>query len=242
MATVTLPKEWALHMTHMASEFVHAQFKNFLAGGPLLKPPQNFQAEISLACIELARALSDAHSNPIKLEVDIIRYNEALRRNELGTNPGCINISPCWFQQGREVIGDPRVQTFMPELSANLKGDHRREIMVSTQRLGLLASAALRVMHPELYFAGLHMILRLGEWAEKQGNVELLDCLKNWASVFNVATVMCNRLTPPHRDPKCPPEDLDIMMSVSEYTPVVMDLMNLGITSLGQWWRHAARL
>ncbi|OJA08836.1 hypothetical protein AZE42_12272 [Rhizopogon vesiculosus] len=80
--------------------------------------------------------------------------------------------------------------------------------------LGLLVLAALRVMHPELYFAGLHMILRLGEWAEKQGNVELLDCLKNWASVFNVATVMCNRLTPPHRDPKCPPEDLDIMMSV----------------------------
>jgi hypothetical protein len=66
MATVTLPKEWALHTTHMASEFVHAQFENFLSGSPLLEPPKHFQAEISLACIELARALSDAHSNPSK--------------------------------------------------------------------------------------------------------------------------------------------------------------------------------
>ncbi|OJA07793.1 hypothetical protein AZE42_12694 [Rhizopogon vesiculosus] len=144
--------------------------------------------------------------------------------------PGCINISPCWFQQGREVIGDPWAQKFAPELSANLKGDHRREITVSTQRLGLLALAALRVMHPELYFAGLHMMLRLGEWAEKEGDEELLDCLKNWASVFNMVTVMCNRSTPPHRDPKCPPEALDIMMSVGEYEPAVMDLKNLGIT------------
>jgi len=129
-----------------------------------------------------------------------------------------------------QVIGDPQVQKFTPELSANLKGDRGREITVSTQRLGLLASAALRVMHPELYFAGLHTMLRLGEWAEKQGDVELLDCLKTWASVFNVATVMCNRSTPPHRDPKCPPEALDIMMSVGEYGPAVMDLTNLGIT------------
>ncbi|OJA13660.1 hypothetical protein AZE42_13725 [Rhizopogon vesiculosus] len=110
--------------------------------------------------------------------------------------------------------GDLQVQKFAPELLANLKGDCGREITVSTQRLGLLASAALWVMHPELYVAGLHMMLRLGEWAEKEGDEELLDCLKNWASVFNVVTVMCNRSTPPHRDPKCPPEALDIMMSV----------------------------
>ncbi|OJA10193.1 hypothetical protein AZE42_12476 [Rhizopogon vesiculosus] len=46
--------------------------------------------------------------------------------------------------------GDLRAQKFAPELSAHLKGDRGQEIMVSTQRLGLLASAALRVMHPEL--------------------------------------------------------------------------------------------
>ncbi|OAX31393.1 hypothetical protein K503DRAFT_657402, partial [Rhizopogon vinicolor AM-OR11-026] len=120
--------------------------------------------------------------------------------------------------------------TFTPEVSANLKGNHGLEITMSTQWLGLLASATLRVMHPELYFAGLHTILRLGEWVEKQGDVELLDCLKNWASVFNVVMVMCNRSTPPHRDPKCLPEALDVMMSVSEYAPAVMDLTNLGIT------------
>jgi hypothetical protein len=127
------------------------------------------------------------------------------------------------------VIGDPQVNDFAPELSANLKGARGREITISTQRLGLLASAALRVMHPELYFAGLHTMLRIGEWAAAQRDKELSDCLQNWASVFNVATVMCNRSTPPHRDPKCPPEDLDIMTSVGWYGPTTMELTNLGV-------------
>jgi hypothetical protein len=128
-----------------------------------------------------------------------------------------------------QVIGDPQVQAFAPELSATLKGDRGREITVSTQRSGLLASAALRVMHPESYFAGLHTMIRLGEWAEKGEDKELLDRIMNWASVFNVATIICNRSTPPHRDPKCPPEALDVMMTVGNYGPAVMDLPNLGI-------------
>lgn len=127
------------------------------------------------------------------------------------------------------MIGDPRIKGFAPEVSASLKGDRGHEITVSTQRLGLLASAALRVMHPELYFAGLHTMLRLGEWAEKAGEKELLDRIMNWASVFNVATIICNRATPPHRDPKCPPQDLDLMMSVGDYGPALMDLPTLGI-------------
>jgi hypothetical protein len=84
-------------------------------------------------------------------------------------------------------------------------------------------------MHPELYFAGLETMVRLGEWAEKGGDKELLDRIMNWASVFNVATIICNRSTPPHKDPKCQPEALGVMMSVGEYGEVVMVFPNLGI-------------
>jgi hypothetical protein len=72
-------------------------------------------------------------------------------------------------------------------------------------------------MHLELYFTGLETMVRLGEWAKKGSDKELLD------------QILSNQSTPPHRDPKCPPEALDVMMSVSEYGPVVMDLPNLGI-------------
>lgn len=66
MATITLPNEWALHTTHLASEFVYAQFISFKSGGPLLATLGHFEAEISLACIGLARTLADAYSNPSK--------------------------------------------------------------------------------------------------------------------------------------------------------------------------------
>jgi len=97
------------------------------------------------------------------------------------------------------------------------------------QRSGLLASAALRVMHPELYWAGLKTLLKLGNWAEEQNDEELLSRLRHWASVFNVATVMCNRITQPHRDPRCPPEAFDIMTSIGPYGPAWMDISNFGI-------------
>ncbi|KAG1726918.1 hypothetical protein EDB19DRAFT_1914415 [Suillus lakei] len=60
--------------------------------------------------------------------------------------PGCINISPAWFQQGREKHGflnlDPE-DGFSPEVSVALKGDAGHQITASLQRSGLIVSAAL---------------------------------------------------------------------------------------------------
>ena len=93
----------------------------------------------------------------------------------------------------------------------------------------ILVSAALRVMHPDLYFAGVDTLLKLGKWAGDEGLTDMYDRIANWGSVFNVAAIMCNRRSPPHRDPKCRPEAFDIMTSIGVYTPATMDLKNLGI-------------
>ncbi|KAG2105029.1 uncharacterized protein F5147DRAFT_579529 [Suillus discolor] len=140
--------------------------------------------------------------------------------------PGCINISPAWFQQGREVYG------FSPEVSASLKGDVGSKITTSLQRSGILVSAALQVMHPDLYQAGIKTQVRLGEWAIRYQLHDMCHHLKRWTSVFNVVSVICNRRSPPHRDPKCQPEAFDIMTTAGIYHPVMMDFMNLGIKFL----------
>ncbi|KAG2030893.1 hypothetical protein BDR03DRAFT_1016677 [Suillus americanus] len=52
--------------------------------------------------------------------------------------PGCINILPAWFQQGREKYGFPNLDLedgFLPEVSAILKGDASRGITTSLQRV-----------------------------------------------------------------------------------------------------------
>ncbi|KAG1743977.1 uncharacterized protein EDB91DRAFT_1246861 [Suillus paluster] len=122
--------------------------------------------------------------------------------------PGCINITPCWFQQGYECYGPPPNDPddgFKPEVSASLKGDRRLSMIMDMQRPALLASATLRVMHPKLYWAS------------------------HWASVYTSATVMCNRQSPDHRDPKCPPEAFNILICIGSYPHAIMQLTNLGI-------------
>ncbi|KAG2030970.1 hypothetical protein BDR03DRAFT_877154 [Suillus americanus] len=140
--------------------------------------------------------------------------------------PGCINISPAWFQQGREVHG------FSPEVSAALKGDSGHNITMSLQRSGIIVSAALQVMHPDLYWAGMETQVRLGKWASRYELDEMHYHLQRWTSVFNVVSIICNRRSPPHRDPKCRPAAFDIMTTAGRYHPVVMDFMNLGIKFL----------
>ncbi|KAG1830856.1 hypothetical protein EV424DRAFT_1314940 [Suillus variegatus] len=140
--------------------------------------------------------------------------------------PGCINISPAWFQQGREVHG------FSPEVSAALKGAAGHNITASLQRSGIVVSAALRVMHPDLYWAGMETQVRLGKWAARYELNEMHHHLQRWTSVFNVVSIICNRRTPPHRDPKCRPAAFDIMTTAGVYCPVIMDFMNLGIKFL----------
>lgn len=116
---------------------------------------------------------------------------------------------------------------FSPEVSAALKGDTGPMIIKSLQRSGVLVSAALRMMHPQLYLACMKTQVRLGEWAAKYGLDEMYHHLKHWTSVFNVTSMICNRRTPPHRDPKCPPEAYDIMTTAGEYKPAVMEFTNI---------------
>ncbi|KAG1870278.1 hypothetical protein DFJ58DRAFT_723175 [Suillus subalutaceus] len=114
--------------------------------------------------------------------------------------PGCINISPAWFQQGREKHGFPNLDPedgFSPEVSAALKGDAGRNITISLQRSGIIISAALQVMHPDLYWAGMETQVRLGVWAARYELDEMHYHLQHWTSVFNVVSIICNRQSPP---------------------------------------------
>jgi len=105
MDSLTLPADWALYVTHIASEFVHSQFLHFIKGTPPPRPPPTLHIQIVDSCIHLAAVLAKAHNNPsktfslqnvpeitaanitaVKLDIDIVRYNEALNKEEKGTN------------------------------------------------------------------------------------------------------------------------------------------------------------
>ncbi|KAG1891918.1 uncharacterized protein F5891DRAFT_963893, partial [Suillus fuscotomentosus] len=106
---------------------------------------------------------------------------------------------------------------FKPEVSATLKGECSLEMIMDMQRPALLASIALRVMHPQLYWASLRTHIELGHWSAQQGLHDMHRLLKHWASVYTGAAVMCNHDSPCHRDPKCPPEAFDILTCIGSY-------------------------
>ncbi|KAG2039972.1 hypothetical protein BDR03DRAFT_1008647 [Suillus americanus] len=78
--------------------------------------------------------------------------------------PGCLNLSPAWFQQGHKNQSDP-------EVSASLKGPSSEDILKAIARPAAIATAALRVMHPQQYWTGLQASASLGD---KAGSKELL--------------------------------------------------------------------
>ncbi|KAG1772258.1 hypothetical protein EV702DRAFT_976827 [Suillus placidus] len=152
-----------------------------------------------------------------------------------GVMPRCINIAPCWFQQGHECYGPPPENPddgFKPEIYATLKGERSLSTITAMQRPALLASTALCIMHPQLYWASVRTQVELSRWSVDQGLPDMHSLLKHWASVYTGASVMCNRNSPDHRDPKCPPEAFDILTCIRNYHHGVMQLTNLGIDLL----------
>ncbi|KAG2029199.1 hypothetical protein BDR03DRAFT_1018755 [Suillus americanus] len=105
--------------------------------------------------------------------------------------PGCLNLSPAWFQQGHENQSDP-------EVSASLKGPSSEDILKAIARPAAIATAALRVMHPQQYWTGLQAFASLGDKAGSKELPKMSETLQYWATVFNILTIICNRETPNH--------------------------------------------
>ncbi|KAG1850784.1 hypothetical protein C8R48DRAFT_778127 [Suillus tomentosus] len=78
--------DWALHTVNLASEWVEQQYMAHLAGRPLIPSPPKLDVPTVLACGQLAFLLAEAYWNPIQLDIDMVRYNEALTKRETGMN------------------------------------------------------------------------------------------------------------------------------------------------------------
>ncbi|KAG1726356.1 uncharacterized protein EDB91DRAFT_1086807 [Suillus paluster] len=134
--------------------------------------------------------------------------------------PGCINLSPAWFQQGHENQVDPVV-------SASLNGASSEDIPKAIARPAAIATAALRVMHPEQYWAGLQAFASLEEKARSKELPKMSETLQYWATVFNSLSVICNRETPNHQDHSSIPECFNILTSVGNYSNARMSIPSL---------------
>jgi hypothetical protein len=86
-----------------------------------------------------------------------------------------------------------------------------------------LISAILRVIHPELYRAGLAIIRAQGE------DPCLLLAIKIWASVFNGVTAISNCQTPVHVDNQSRATWFDILATVRGDSDLTFQIPEVGL-------------
>ncbi|KAG1849096.1 hypothetical protein C8R48DRAFT_677149 [Suillus tomentosus] len=123
--------------------------------------------------------------------------------SEHGLTSGCINLSLGWFLQAH------LAPQFQPKVSATLKSDDGTAYCWAMCRLAALVAAALRVMHSSLYWSSLTTQLGLGVWGDTHQAQTIGTWLREWASVFTVVAIICNR--------------------IGGYTSVRMKMPNIGI-------------
>ncbi|KAF8422291.1 hypothetical protein L210DRAFT_3423551, partial [Boletus edulis BED1] len=133
---------------------------------------------------------------------------------------GAINLSPSWFQQGRHV-------------SSLLKGSRtdqsaRGWIEANTDQLAIL-SAAMAIMHPDMYVTGREALVQLGKWAAEEGQTDMLDVLKIWPTVFSVGSIVANRASRLHWDLNGRPQWFDFLVTCGAYDNLDLVLPCLGL-------------
>jgi hypothetical protein len=108
-----------------------------------------------------------------------------------------------------------------------LKGASSKNILKAIARPTAIASAALRVMHPEQYFAGLRTMSNLRHKAVSKDLPQMPEILQYWVSVFNTLSIISNRETPNHRDHLSIPECFNILTTVGNYSNAWMKMPSL---------------
>ncbi|KAF8122726.1 hypothetical protein EV363DRAFT_1404742 [Boletus edulis] len=125
---------------------------------------------------------------------------------------GAINLSPSWFQQGRH----PEDQSARGWIEAN------------TDQLAIL-SAAMAIMHPDMYVTGREALVQLGKWAAEEGQTDMLDVLKIWPTVFSVGSIVANRASRLHWDLNGRPQWFDFLVTCGAYDDLDLVLPCLGL-------------
>ncbi|VDB87286.1 unnamed protein product [Peniophora sp. CBMAI 1063] len=150
------------------------------------------------------------------------------RNDELEFGRGMITLSPGWLAQGQESYNDP---LYVSRDLAARPGGADNAAQVSAQawlganfETGLLLSTALAIAHPAQYHETRQALGYLATLQDFGRHMEA------WTFAFNAVTLICNRLTPLHRDRSSGgAEFLDLLLSIGGGPRTILSLPGLGI-------------
>ncbi|KAG2363051.1 hypothetical protein BDR07DRAFT_1484138 [Suillus spraguei] len=110
------------------------------------KPATIIDASGTIITWYLPDALTETTQKKIRAATNLLGPSLKKGSENVGSTPGCINLSLAWFQQGHENLSDP-------EVSASLKGPSSKNILKAIARPAAITSAALRMPETLQYWA-----------------------------------------------------------------------------------------
>ena len=84
-------------------------------------------------------------------------------------------------------------------------------------------------MHPWLYDAGRRGMELLGQLALLSNDTTMSETLSFWPSVFTNVSLIANRETLLHRDPRSQEHWFDLLVNAGDYNGCVLSLPSLGV-------------
>lgn len=108
-----------------------------------------------------------------------------------------------------------------PEVSALLKEGRNqgecRQWLADMIRMHSHLSAAMGIMHPDMYRIGREAMIKLWEGVSASEATGTLDVLRLWTSIYNSLSVMANQCSTCHLDKMGKPEWFDQLLTVGNY-------------------------
>jgi len=115
------------------------------------------------------------------------------------------------------------------EVSAELKKVPLLQWTAEVEETAALLGAALSIINPEVYRAGISCIRKFAENPAKINKNETLgEVLRIWASPYTACSLINNRDTPHHRDNGAGYSAMDLLVTVGDYHNGTLDLPGLG--------------
>ncbi|KAG1737436.1 hypothetical protein EDB19DRAFT_1909757 [Suillus lakei] len=178
---ITLWRTWALTVTHEACEYTKQKFNAEKTGGDPGIPSPHLDTDLVMACDRLVDRLIKSNCFiTVQMQIDIARYSKLISPKDTGHNeereekllercpPGhegtkLVEIPATILDASGAIIAwylpdtltDATQNQLDLEVSASLKGASSEKILKAIARPAAIATVALRVMHPEQYWAGL---------------------------------------------------------------------------------------
>lgn len=138
---------------------------------------------------------------------------------------GCICYSPCWYEQGHTP------PAHKPGPSATLANDTGTDpFLAEIQEINALVGGALAIVQPFLFAASMKAwrnVLASKESVKNHARME--ELLGLWPSPFTAISLIVNRETPIHRDPKGGKFLFDAVLTLGNYKRGRFEIPGVGM-------------